>query len=545
MPPKRKTSPSEQPPKKRTSHTKKPPKEDSTPEILWPEHFLSLQRVHRALNLVYTFCCTRKQLATTFSNLKAAVEGHTKKPLTVEDIAQIKTLVPRDVQFEYVDAERLEVYVAGGSEYAEGSGKGREVLLFEFVDGDPRKSVTNRLKQPGTEFKMPTFSVNAMKSVIERRNTKFKEAVDRFLQACAKEGLDPVAAITQKHRSYIPVQTSPSTPEETSIPPEIPEERKSIGEIIEELKKEPTYCGQIVQDGHKVFESQEAVYGELDFLMSQELVNALYTARNITRLYSHQAEAINNIHAGHDVIVSTSTSSGKSLIYQIPMLHELEQDPDTRAMFIFPTKALAQDQKRSLTEILGYMAEKLGPTVVDTFDGDTPFEDRRRIRDEASVIFTNPDMLHVSILPNESHWRTFLKNLKFVVVDGQYSPFTSSMYAENQQNLRRRLSALSPESLHCLTGIFCAYRALKTECDMSLSGRSWGLRVRPGDALVLRRSGKDGAPIWRWGCGILARERLSSHGSLERHQSALGAPWRGSGDRVMGRGNAAAFLLMN
>jgi DEAD/DEAH box helicase domain-containing protein len=98
-------------------------------------------------------------------------------------------------------------------------------------------------------------------------------------------------------------------------------------------------------------------------------------------LYAHQAEAINNLHDGHNVIVSTSTSSGKSLIYQIPVLHQLEQDFNTRAMYIFPTKALAQDQRRSLKEMLRFM-EGLEDTLVETFDGDTPMADRNLIRDE-------------------------------------------------------------------------------------------------------------------------------------------------------------------
>jgi DEAD/DEAH box helicase domain-containing protein len=441
MPPKRKNPPSvaSASPKKKPSRPKKGLEEPSALPTAWPQHFRDLERVHRALNLVYTFCCTRKQLATTFENLKVAVEGHTKKPLIVADIAQIKFLVPKSVYFEYVDEEALQVYVTGGNTEREqaysvlsggDSGKGgggKEVLLFEFVDGNLRKSVARRLGdikegrvKRNEEFKMPTFSAKNMKTVIDKRNSKFEAAVKRFLAECVETEQDPVEAIKHQHQPYVPVKTCPEAADlvGSSIPPEIPKERKSIAEIIEEIKGDQLYLDQIVEDGHRVFDPREPVYGDLDFLMSQELVNAIYTARNITRLYSHQVEAINNLHAGHDVIVSTSTSSGKSLIYQIPVLHELEQDPETRAMFIFPTKALAQDQKRSLVEVLGYMAEKLGPIVVDTFDGDTPFEDRRRIRDEASVIFTNPDMLHLNILPNEEHWRMFLKNLKFVVVDG-------------------------------------------------------------------------------------------------------------------------------
>ncbi|RMX89955.1 hypothetical protein D0867_15379, partial [Hortaea werneckii] len=168
--------------------------------------------------------------------------------------------------------------------------------------------------------------------------------------------------------------------------------------------------------GHRVFDPQEPVHGSLSFPLSQDLVNALYNTRNIESLYSHQTEAINALHDGQNVIVSTSTSSGKSLIYQIPVLHQLESEPQTRAMYIFPTKALAQDQRRSLKDLLSYLPG-LEQVMCETFDGDTPMSERNTIRDEARIIFTNPDMLHLTILPQEEAWRSFLQNLRYVVMD--------------------------------------------------------------------------------------------------------------------------------
>ena len=129
--------------------------------------------------------------------------------------------------------------------------------------------------------------------------------------------------------------------------------------------------------------------------------------------------------------MSTSTASGKSLIYQLPVLDALENDQDVKALYIFPTKALAQDQKKALVNILSHM-NSLSHLLVETFDGDTPQAERSRIRENASgtilglhsliqVIFTNPDTLHITIMPNEEKWRWFLKNLKYVVVDGSSS----------------------------------------------------------------------------------------------------------------------------
>jgi DEAD/DEAH box helicase domain-containing protein len=112
-------------------------------------------------------------------------------------------------------------------------------------------------------------------------------------------------------------------------------------------------------------------------------MNALHNSKGVTQLYSHQAKAIDDLWNGKHVVVSTPTASGKSLIYQLPVLDALEQQLDVRALYIFPTKALAQDQKKSLINILSLMPA-LSHLVVETFDGDTPQADRSRIRENAS-----------------------------------------------------------------------------------------------------------------------------------------------------------------
>lgn len=327
-------------------------------------------------------------------------------------------------------------------------------MFFEFVDEDlkveakaPTKT-TRRVK--GDAMKMPVFGQKQMAGLIEKRNGKFKAAVEQFLKRCVDEGLDPEMAVRSEAERFVP-RPSTATVEAVAdtLPESIPKERKSIPEIVEELKESPWYTGQVVPDGHRVFEPQEAVYGDLEFLLSQDLVNALYNTRGITRFYAHQSQAINSLHAGRNVVVATSTSSGKSLIYQLPVLHALEQDSLTRAMYIFPTKALAQDQKRSLRELLSYMPA-LGNVLVENFDGDTPMGERNTIRDEARIIFTNPDMLHITILPQEERWRTFLQNLKFVV---GMSPPPFLVFCPGTDSKSRRITLLQrphglPRRLH-------------------------------------------------------------------------------------------------
>lgn len=460
--------------------------------IEWPPIFKDLDKTHRALNLVYTFCSTRKHLVTTFDTIRSAVESHTKKELNIHDVAAIVALRPGGIKFSYVDELMLQTDIRGAERdvtFKSGRPKdirsqgpapdasvggftgmhdlgdhhpddfpatGKEVLYLEFVDGDLKRQVQHKKTGEPTkpnrklrdeDLKMPVFSQRQMTSLIDKRNQKFSNAVSAFINRCVDEKLDPEVMLRQEAEARMPtpsviVESTPILGAST-LPKEIPKERKPIPEIVQEIKDSSWYTGQIVPDGHRVFEAQEAVYGELDFLLSQDMVNALYNAKGITQFYAHQAEAINSLEAGQHVVVSTSTSSGKSLIYQLPVLHALEQDHNTRAMYIFPTKALAQDQKRSLKDMLSYMGG-LETILVETFDGDTPMQDRNQIRDEARIIFTNPDMLHITILPQEDKWRTFLQNLRYVVVDElhYYNGLMGSHVAFIMRRLRRICAAV-------------------------------------------------------------------------------------------------------
>ena len=442
--------------------------------IPWPDELTKLAQTHRALNVVYTFCCTRKHLATTFETMKTAVEGHIKRELFVTDIARIKALLPRAINFAYVDESSLQVAVLGeGDGIVNGNAKEfqslpddvsapraqseqKEVLLFEFVDGDLKRQVTNsKTGEPTKPFrklreedlKMPVYSQKQMMKLIEKRNTNFTSSVSAFLSHCAANGNNAIATLEAQAKEHVPIPfegqgiipaTAPTIPQ-----PGIPTERDSVARVIADIKAMEWYTGQIVPDGHRVFDPQQPIFGDLKFKLSQNLVNALYNTRGITQLYSHQAEAINNLYDGANVIVSTSTSSGKSLIYQIPMLHELEQDLNARGMYIFPTKALAQDQRRSMKQLLHFMPG-LENIIVETFDGDTPMADRHFIRDEGRIIFTNPDMLHITVLPQEDKWRTFLQNLRFVVVDELhvYNGLFGSHVAFIMRRLRRICAAV-------------------------------------------------------------------------------------------------------
>ncbi|KAK6330071.1 hypothetical protein TWF718_003499 [Orbilia javanica] len=442
--------------------------------LSWPAHFQRLATTHKALNLVYTFCCTRKQLATTFENLKSAVEDHIKRPLSIDDIAQIKFLIPDAVTFEYVDEEalQLQAYSNGGASksksaetadlYRPPEGESKKVLLFEYTDGDFRQNPktkqpdqSQRRRKGAERMKLPEFSQAEVLRVISKRNSRFELAVDTFIKNCSNQLIDPVEQIGLRQRVYIPSNSQdqednldhePSNKDQ-SIVGDIPKDRASIPEIMKEIILTPDfYKSQIVPNGHLVFPAQEPCFGNLDFQLSQVLVDALYNVKNITTFYSHQAAALNDVFHGENVVVSTSTSSGKSIIYQIPFLHRLQHDPHCRALLIFPTKALAQDQKASLAKMLDFMKDELGEVLVDTYDGDTPKEERRRIKEEARAVLTNPDMLHLNILPNEEQWRSFFQNLRFVVIDA------CSATVENPEKHMKELVGISDVKLTSTDG---------------------------------------------------------------------------------------------
>ncbi|MDY7040094.1 MAG: DEAD/DEAH box helicase [Chloroflexota bacterium] len=185
----------------------------------------------------------------------------------------------------------------------------------------------------------------------------------------------------------------------------------TISSFIEHLKTQPFYKGQITHVHH--LPARSAQYSELDSPLPERLVGALNES-NVERLYSHQAQAINAVRRGENVIASTSTASGKTLIYNLPVLESILADWRARALYIFPTKALAQDQLRALGELTQGALRRIRYA---TYDGDTPKNDRSRRRKECAIILTNPDMLHLGILPNHTLWSHFFRNLRYVVID--------------------------------------------------------------------------------------------------------------------------------
>jgi DEAD/DEAH box helicase domain-containing protein len=198
--------------------------------------------------------------------------------------------------------------------------------------------------------------------------------------------------------------------------------------FLTQLQRQPFYQGQIVH--LEQIARRSAKYGALDEPLHLDLQAGL-RGQGIERLFTHQAEAVNAARAGRHVAIVTSTASGKTLCYNLPVLEAILERPVARALYLFPTKALAQDQLRSLRELgcevsgrgldtaaqRGVRGDSAIPVTIGTYDGDTPQARRSKLRQQGQVILTNPDMLHVGILPNHALWASFFRHLRYVVID--------------------------------------------------------------------------------------------------------------------------------
>ena len=187
-----------------------------------------------------------------------------------------------------------------------------------------------------------------------------------------------------------------------------------VSRFLSAVQQSPLHDGQICHI--EELPARVGQYREPNEPLPADL-RTLLAARGISELYQHQAAALDAARNGKDFVVVTGTASGKTLCYNLPILESCFQDPTARALYLFPTKALAQDQLKGLLELLAgndEIARRITPGV---FDGDTPPAQRRRIKAEANLVLSNPDMLHASILPYHPKWARFFASLRYVVID--------------------------------------------------------------------------------------------------------------------------------
>ncbi|MDP6777669.1 MAG: DEAD/DEAH box helicase, partial [Candidatus Latescibacteria bacterium] len=204
-----------------------------------------------------------------------------------------------------------------------------------------------------------------------------------------------------------------------------------VDAFLKDLKTDPGYRGQMACV--REIPAREAEYGSLESLSAGMAETAAWMG--IQRVYSHQAEAIEQALAGRDVLVSSGTASGKTLCYTLPIVQKLQEDPEATALLLFPTKALTQDQFKGFSRLME--AAGLTGRLAGVYDGDTPPATRRKLRDHGAVIFSNPDMIHAGIMPHHARWARFLQHLSFLVLDELH--VYNGIFGSNMALMLRRL----------------------------------------------------------------------------------------------------------
>ncbi len=185
------------------------------------------------------------------------------------------------------------------------------------------------------------------------------------------------------------------------------------------------------------FPAREAQWADFPAWVNAHLVSA-YAAKGIPRPYTHQAAAAEAVHAGKNVVIVTPTASGKTLCYNLPVLNAVLENSDSRALYLFPTKALAQDQLAELHDLNQRLENRFG---VFTYDGDTPADARRSIREKCHIVLTNPDMLHAGILPHHTRWTRLFESLRYIVLDELHT--YRGVFGSHLCNVLRRLRRIA------------------------------------------------------------------------------------------------------
>ena len=221
----------------------------------------------------------------------------------------------------------------------------------------------------------------------------------------------------------------------------------NVAQIIDQLRHDAEFCEHLT--AWRTFSPQPGAYADFPDSVRPELIEGL-GKRGISRLYTHQRDAFTALEAGKHVCVVTPTASGKTLCYNLPVLNRLLKDNNSRALYLFPTKALSQDQVTELTDTIEALDVKIGAY---TFDGDTPSSARKAVRNAGHIVVTNPDMLHAGILPHHTIWIRLFENLRYVVIDEihQYR----GVFGSHLANVIRRLKRIcafygsSPQFICC------------------------------------------------------------------------------------------------
>jgi DEAD/DEAH box helicase domain-containing protein len=220
-----------------------------------------------------------------------------------------------------------------------------------------------------------------------------------------------------------------------------------LGALLASKSLRPAICH------HRVIPAKAAAYAETARPLPR-VVADLLAASGVRRLYSHPGAALVRARAGRHAAVATPTASGKTLIYNLPVIERVFADPDARALYLFPLKALAQDQLRAFSELTAPLPASARPAAA-IYDGDTPSHARAKLRkDPPHILMTNPEMLHLSLLPHHETWATFFAGLSFIVVDEMHT--YRGVMGSHMAHVFRRLLRICARYGASPTFIFCS-----------------------------------------------------------------------------------------
>ncbi len=283
----------------------------------------------------------------------------------------------------------------------------------------------------------------------------------------------------------------------------------SVESVLDSLVAEDDFRRNLTLD--HTLPARPARFAPFPDALDRRLAGAL-AERGISRLYTHQAQAAGLALQGQDVVIVTPTASGKTLCYNLPVLHTLLQEPEARALYLFPTKALAQDQ---LAELHGLVGELRADIKTYTYDGDTPQSARQAVRQAGHLVVTNPDMLHTGVLPHHTRWVKLFANLRYVVIDELHA--YRGVFGSHLANVLRRLWRVCDfYDSHPIVIACSATIANPRELAERLSGRPMRLVDDNGAPAGPKRLLFYNPPVVNWQLGIRRSSTLEAQRIAER-----------------------------
>jgi DEAD/DEAH box helicase domain-containing protein len=303
-------------------------------------------------------------------------------------------------------------------------------------------------------------------------------------------------------------------------------------EALERLLADPVIAGALA--AHHVLPARPALEAPMPDWLDERLVRAL-ERRGVRALYSHQREALEALRAGQDVTIVTPTASGKSLCYDLPVLQSIAEDRAARALFLFPTKALSQDQLAEFRDLAGLADMDLSAAV---YDGDTPAAIRAVVREAGQVVVTNPDMLSTAILPHHTKWFQLFEQLRYVVIDEAHT--YRGIFGSHVANVLRRLLRICTH-YGSAPRLVCCSATIGNPGPLAelLTGRSFRVIDRSGAPQGERHVVVLDPPPLDRRTGV----RPGPHGLA--HRAALGFLRAGRQTIVFGRARVAVEILLS